>query len=84
VRLITANEELALVEDESVAIAADAVAVAVLRWGDADAYRAAVDAFRYIPDDARWIVELIVEAELAANAIALRYPSGIRGKVSQP
>jgi hypothetical protein len=75
-------EELAHVEDGAVADASAALALALRRWGDPDAYARALAAFHRVPLAARWIVELIVEAELAANDVALRYPSGIRGGAS--
>lgn len=33
---------------------------------------------RRVPMVARWVLELVVEVELAANGVPLNYPSGLR------
>lgn len=45
---------------------------------DEQAYQRARSALLTVPAEARWMVELVVEVELAANGVPLRYPSGIR------
>jgi hypothetical protein len=82
VRLISATEELAGFEDAEVMDASAAVADAIRHPHDAGRYETARLTFARVPVAARWIVELQAETELAANGIALRYPSGIRAAVS--
>jgi hypothetical protein len=77
-RLISAEEELAEVSHEVVIEASICVSEALRFPGDRDRYLAAVRALQRTPLAARWIVELLVEVELAANRLALHYPSGIR------
>lgn len=81
-RLISAAEELATYDEDAVLDAAAAVADAIRHYGDEQRYYAARLAFARVPVRARWLVELHAETELAANGIALRYPSGIRASVS--
>jgi len=81
-RLITAMEELALFEDGAIDEASSAVADALRFRDDSGRYRTALAAFGNVPIAARWIVELIVECELAANAQPLRYPCGLRSFVT--
>jgi hypothetical protein len=82
VRLISAEEELADVSHELIIEASTKVATALLLCNDHDSYAAAVAAMKSIPPTAWWLLELIVEAELAANRMRLHYPSGIRGAAS--
>jgi hypothetical protein len=82
VRLISATEELAGFDDAAVIDASWCVADALLHPRDAARYETARLAFARVPVAARWIVELQAETELAANGVALRYPSGIRSVVS--
>jgi hypothetical protein len=81
-RLISAIEELADVSHELIIEASTYVADALRFSDDRERYVAAVGAMSRVPESARWIVELIVEVELAANRMALHYPSGIRGAAS--
>ena len=81
-RLISAVEELADISHELIIEASTCVAEALRFSDDRERYLAAVGAISRIPEPARWIVELIVEVELAANRMALHYPSGIRGASS--
>lgn len=78
-RLISAEEELAPVDDAATVSASVALADALRFPKDPVRYGVALEAFTALPQPARWVVELVVEAELAANAVALRLPSGIRG-----
>jgi hypothetical protein len=80
--MISAAEELARFEDAEVMDASAAVADAILHPHDARRYDTARLAFARVPPGARWIVELQAEAQLAANGVLLRYPSGIRANVS--
>lgn len=81
-RLISAVEELAAVDDEALVAASSAVSVALRTPGDERLYGAALAAMLRVPVAAQWIVELLVEVELAANAVPLQYPSGLRGGVA--
>lgn len=77
-RLISAEEELEQVDDAAALAASVALADALRFPQDSVRYGVAFKAFTALPVAARWMVELIVEAELAANAVPLRLPSGIR------
>jgi len=55
-----------------------AVVAALLAVGDEDAYQRAKAEVRTVPPTGRWLVELTVEVELAANGVPLRHPSGLR------
>ena len=66
--------------DERLLDTASAALVAmILRPRDPHAYLAGLEAFRPIPPSARWLVELAVETELAANGVPVPpMPLGIR------
>jgi hypothetical protein len=81
-RLISATEELAGFDDACVIDASWCMVDALRHPRDEHRYETARLAFARVPVAARWIVELQAETELAANGIALRYPSGIRLNVS--
>lgn len=76
--LVHPLEANATVDHQAIAALADRVIATVLDPDDPDRYRDALDRFVASTPATLWLVELLVEAELAANGKPVREPCGIR------
>lgn len=78
-RLIDAREELATLDDAAIDAATACIVKATLDRDDAEAYAEALRWIVALDAEVSWLVELLVEAEVAANSEPLqRMPCGLR------
>jgi hypothetical protein len=47
-------------------------------YGDAERYASTVSALARVPDASRWLLDLVVAAEMLANDQVMREPAGFR------
>jgi hypothetical protein len=47
-------------------------------YGDAERYASTVSALSLVPDSSRWLLDLVVAAEMLANNQVMREPAGFR------
>lgn len=76
--LIYAAEAAGTLDAEHLERVTSAIVATLCDPADAIAYEVARAQMGTVPPSARWLVELQVEAEMAANRQALRMPCGLR------